>query len=162
MEVTQIQQLGLEERHTLAPDPETGNKVIASEWTEKCRMARQRLRILCTYSIYGANYPQKIFPSPKSEISPDDEYIAYHSGSAGNKDCTVPSASMYEKSHDKSFHVSSNCTRDKVYDDPNKHLGAVTNAAKVTQLGEKQSEGQTGSVFSRHRRARQLRKAQAE
>lgn len=105
----------------------------------------------CEYSVLTPSTalptPKGYFPSSKSEINPDDEYLAYHSGSASLKDCLVSSPSMYEKSHDTSFNYSSNCARNKLYDGPSKDSGARKKGAKVTQLGEKQPKEQIARVF---------------
>lgn len=148
VEVTRIQQLDLEREDIPwlpIQKPETESSLVkgpkSAEWYAKD----------CEYSVLTPSTalptPKRYFPSPKSEIHPDDEYLAYHLGSASFKNRPVPSPPMYEKSNDTSFYVSSNCTRDKLYDGPNKNLGAGTNGAKVTQLGEKQPEEQIASVF---------------
>lgn len=148
VEVTRIQQLDLEREDTPwlpIQKPETESWLVkepkSAEWYAKDR----------EYSVLTPSTalptPKRYFPSSKSEIHPDDEHLAYHSGSASLKDCPVPSPPMYEKSHDISFYVSSNCAQDRLYDGPNKNLGARTNGAKVTQLGEKQPEEQTARVF---------------
>ena len=149
VDVTRIQQLDLERENTPwlpIQKPETESSLVngakSAEWYAKD----------CEYSVLTPSTalptPKRYLPSPKSEIHPDDEYVAYHSGSANLKDCPVPFPPMYEKSHDTSFYVSSNCARDKLYDGPNKNSGAETNVAKVTQFGEKQHEEQTARVFS--------------
>lgn len=92
--------------------------------------------------------PKRAFPSPTSETYSDDEYLAYYSGSTSLKDSSVSSPpTLYEKSHDRSFYVCSNCTRHKVYNIPYKSLGAGTNKANVPQFGEKQFEEQIPMAF---------------
>lgn len=148
VEVTRIQQLDLEREDTPwlpIQKPEIESSLVkgpkSAEWSAKD----------CEYSVLTPSTalptPKSYFSSSKSEIHPDDEYLAYHSGSASLKDCPVPSPPMYGKSHDTSFYISPNCTRDRLYDGPNKNSGARTNKAKVTQLREKQPEEQTARVF---------------
>lgn len=148
VEVTRIQQLDLEREDTPwlpIQKPEIESSLVkgpkSAEWYAKD----------CEYSVLTPSTalptPKSYFLSSKSEIHPDDESLAYHSGSASLNDCPVPSPPMYEKSHDTSFYISPNCTRDRLYNGPNKNSGARTTGAKVTQLGEKQPEEQTAMVF---------------
>lgn len=79
--------------------------------------------------------PKSSFPSLTSETCSDD------SMNTSFKDSSVSSpTTLYEKSHDPSFSVSSNCTRNKVYNTPYKSLRAGTNEAEGPQFGEKQFE----------------------
>lgn len=147
VEVTRIQQLDLETEDTSwlpIQKPEIESLVKgpkSAEWYSKD----------CEYSVLTPSTalptPKSHFPSSKSEIHLDDEYLVHRSGSASLKDCPVPSPPMYEKSHDTSFYISPNCARDRLYDGPIKNSRARTNKAKVTHLREKQPEEQTARVF---------------
>lgn len=148
VEASRIQQLELEREDIPwlpIQKPETESSLSkgpkSAEWHAKD----------CEYSVLTPSTalptPKGYFPSSKSDINPDDEYLAYRSGSASLKDCLVSSPPMYEKSHRTSFNDSSNCARDKLYDGPSKSSGARRNGVKVTQLGEKQPKEQIARVF---------------
>lgn len=139
VEVTQIQQLELEIEETPwlpIQKPETESPLLkgskSAEWHAKD----------CEYSVLTPSMalptPKGCFPSSKSEIHPDDECLACHSGSASLKDCPVSSPS---------YDVSSNCTRDILYDGPSQNSDARKSGAKVTQLGEKQPKEQIARIF---------------
>lgn len=85
--------------------------------------------------------PKRSFPSPTSKTCPDDEYLAYHSGTTSLKASPVsPRSTLYEKRCNASCYVSSSCTRDKLYNMPYKPLGAIANEANAPQFRQKQSE----------------------
>lgn len=148
VEVTRIQQFDLgKEDTTWLPiqKPETESSLLKRPKSAQWHAKDYEYSLLTPSTALPT--PKRYFPSSKSEIQPDEEYLAYHSGSASLKDCPIPSPPIYENSCDTSFYVSSNCTRDKIYDGPNKHLGARTIEAIVAQFGEKQSEQQIARDF---------------
>lgn len=137
VEVTRIQQLELEREDTLwlpIQKPETEPSLLKGSKTAEWHAKDCECSVLTPSTALPT--PKGCFPSSKSEIHPDDEYLPYHSESASLKDCPVSSPPMYEKSHDTSFGISSNCARDKLYDGSSKNSAARTNGAKSLSLEE--------------------------
>lgn len=148
VEITRIQQLDLEEEDTPwlpIQKPETDSSLVTGPKSAEWHAKDYEYSVLTPSTALPT--PKIYFSSPKSEIHPEDQYPAYHSGTTSLNDCSVTSPPMYEKIHDTSFYLSSNCSEEKVYGGPDKHLAAGKNEARVTQLGGKQSEEHIARVF---------------
>lgn len=149
VQLTRIQQLYSEKEDTAwlpIQKPEAESSLVKGPKSSDWHAKDHEYSVLTPSAALPT--PKSSPPSPTSETYSNDEYLAYYSGSTSLKDGSVPSPpTLYEKSHDRSFYVCSNCTRDKVYNIPYKPLGAGTNEAKAPQFGEKQFEEQIPKAF---------------
>lgn len=149
VQLTRIQQLYSEKEDTAwlpIQKPEAESSLVKAPKSSDWHAKDHEYSVLTPSAALPT--PKSSFPSPTSETYSDDEYLAYYSGSTSLKDGSVSSPpTLYEKSHDRSFYVCSNCTRDKVYNIPYKPLGAGKNEAKAPQFGEKQFEEQIPKAF---------------